>query len=95
MQNRNHICNCCAGYDEKNIRAILPLLPHIIEDLNLKEWFLNFSCISVCDTWDNKETDIGKFFADKRIGLQTFNGSNLKCVVLKLQSYYLSVNYIN
>lgn len=80
----NHFCNLCKGNDERILQQKLPIMFQVIREMELSVWLRNFTR-SNNENWDEPNTNMGRFFADPRVDVQSFNGTDTKCLLLRLR----------
>ena len=79
-----HSCNLCNGYDENIFDNNMSKYIQVIKDMGLMLWLNNFNS-NTTECWDDISTNMGRFFADPRVNVQQFNGSNTICVMMRIK----------
>lgn len=81
-----HMCNLCNGHDESYFTGNnLERLFSIIEQQQAQQWLMTFTR-SNKESWDNPSCMFGQIFDQFIYNGYDFNGSNVKCVMLRLKN---------
>lgn len=83
-----HLCNLCNGHEEHYFNADnIENLFQIINYFNAGSWLMSFSLEkSKNESWNNPDTMMGKIFDRFYYNRYDFNGSNTKCVIIRLRN---------
>ena len=83
-----HICNLCSGDAEHNFNEDnLEYIFQIISQLKAGKWLLSFTHDnSHNESWNNPSTMMGKIFDRFYYNRFDFNGSNTKCIIIRLRN---------
>ena len=91
-----HLCNLCNGHLEYQLQQPngIGVLLQVLEHMNLLPWLEQYTRANT-EHWEDTNTNMGRFFANNRVNSDSFNGTNLKCLMMRIKSEAISRGIIN